>query len=44
VARIPESTDVLASYEMELDGDGNLRRYGRVRRYRRSQADNGDGS
>lgn len=42
VSRIPESTDVLASYEMELDDDGNLRRYARVRRYRRSQADNGE--
>jgi hypothetical protein len=43
VARIPESTDVLASYEMELDEDGNLRRYARVCRYRRSQAENGEG-
>jgi Gas vesicle synthesis protein GvpO len=44
VSRIPDSTDVLASYEMELDEDGNLRRYARVRRYRRSQADDGDRS
>jgi gas vesicle protein GvpO len=39
VSRVPESTDVLASYEMELDEDRNLRRYGRVHRYQRSQAD-----
>ena len=39
VSRIPESTDVLASYEVELDDDRNLRRYARVRRYIRSQAD-----
>jgi hypothetical protein len=42
VSRIPESTDVLASYEVELDDDLNLRRYARVRRYIRSQADRGD--
>ena len=42
--RIPESTDVLASYEMELDDDLNLRRYQQVRRYTRSQADRGDGA
>ena len=39
VSRVPESTDVLASYEMELDEDRNLRRYARVRRYQRAQAD-----
>jgi hypothetical protein len=39
VSRIPETTDVLASYEMELDEDRNLRRYARVRRYQRSQSD-----
>jgi hypothetical protein len=42
VSRVPESTDVLASYEVELDEDRNLRRYARVRRYIRSQADRGD--
>ena len=41
VSRIPESTDVLASYEVELDEDRNLRRYARTRRYHRSQADQG---
>jgi hypothetical protein len=43
VSRIPESTDVLASYEIELDESCNLRRYARVRRYNRSQADHGGG-
>jgi hypothetical protein len=42
--RIPESTDVMASYEMELDDDLNLRRYQQVRRYNRSQANREDGA
>jgi len=37
--RIPPSTDVLASYEVQLDRDGNLVGYERIRRYVRSQAD-----
>jgi hypothetical protein len=40
--RIPSSTDVLASYELELDRDRKLVRYRRGRRYYRSQADDGD--
>ena len=40
--RIPETTDVLATYEMELDGDLNLRRYEQARRYHRGHTDNGD--
>jgi len=44
LSRIPESTDVLASYEMELDDDRNLVRYTRGRRYHRSQADRGEQS
>lgn len=44
LSRIPESTDVLGSYELELDGELNFRRYQQVRRYHRSQADNGGGS
>ena len=39
--RIPESTDVLASYEVELDGDGKLLGFERGRRYTRSQAEGG---
>jgi len=37
--RVPESTDVLSSYEVVLDDDGNLVRLGRPRRYRRSQVE-----
>jgi len=37
--RIPETTDVLASYEVELDEDHQFRRYARVRRYVRAEAD-----
>jgi hypothetical protein len=40
--RIPETTDVLASYEMELDDELNLRRYQQVRRYHRGRTDGGD--
>lgn len=39
--RIPDSTDVLATYEVELDDDGRLVRLERVRRYHRSEADRG---
>ena len=35
--RIPDSTDVLASYELVLDDDGNVARMVRRRRYLRSQ-------
>jgi hypothetical protein len=39
VARIPESTDVLATYELVLDDEGKLVSVTRRRRYRRSQID-----
>jgi hypothetical protein len=39
VSRIPESTDVLATYEVRLDGDRNVVSVARKRRYRRSQVD-----
>ena len=39
VARIPESTDVMATYEVVLGDDGDLLSVGRVRRYRRSQVE-----
>jgi hypothetical protein len=42
--RIPESTDVLASYEMELDDELNLRRYQQARRYTRARASGGEDS
>ena len=42
VSRIPETTDVLASYELELDENLGLRSYRQVRRYSRSQAQRDD--
>lgn len=39
VARIPDTTSLLASYEVRLDEDGELMEYSRVRRYRRGAAD-----
>lgn len=38
VARIPDSTSVMASYEVEVDTDGALISYRRARRYYRNQA------
>jgi Gas vesicle synthesis protein GvpO len=38
VERIPESTSVMASYEAELDDDGNLLEYRQIRRYYRNQS------
>jgi hypothetical protein len=35
--RIPESADVLATYEVRLDDKGNLLSYQRTRRYTRGQ-------
>ena len=35
--RIPESTDMLASYDLLLDEEGNLLKYRRTRRYLRAQ-------
>ena len=40
--RVPETTDVLASYLVELDPDGNLVAYERLRRYARSEASDGE--
>jgi hypothetical protein len=37
--RIPDTTSLLASYEVRLDQDGELMEYRRVRRYRRGSAD-----
>ena len=42
--RIPESTDVLASYEVELDGEGDFLGFERGRRYSRSKAEDGAGA
>ena len=38
VRRIPETTDVLAIYEIEADTEGNLEGYRRLRRYTRGSA------
>ncbi|MBS1869302.1 MAG: gas vesicle protein [Actinobacteria bacterium] len=38
LSRIPETDDVLGSYEAQLDADGELLSYKRLRRYPRSQA------
>ena len=35
--RIPESTDVLAIYEVVLDDEGQFIRYERIQRYQRGQ-------
>jgi hypothetical protein len=35
--RIPEGTDMLATYEGVLDDEGNLLNYQRIRRYLRQQ-------
>jgi gas vesicle protein GvpO len=40
--RIPSSTDILATYETELDMDGELVSYRRVRRYPRGRGDDED--
>lgn len=39
LARIPNTTDILGTYEVTLDSDGELVEYARRRRYNRSQAD-----
>lgn len=39
LARVPETTDVLASYEVTFDGEGEVTGYRRVRRFQRSQVE-----
>lgn len=39
LARIPDTTSLLATYEVRLDQDGELTGYRRTRRYRRGAAD-----
>ncbi|MEU0844230.1 gas vesicle protein [Streptomyces sp. NPDC005962] len=39
VERIPDTTSLLATYEVDLDQRGELREYRRVRRYRRGASD-----
>ena len=40
--RIPSSTDVLALYQIEIDGEGELLSYARKRRYARGKSDSGE--
>ena len=39
VERVPATTDVLASYEVEVDREGNVVGYERKRRYLRAETD-----
>ena len=39
VERVPETTDVLATYEVEIDKDGEIVQFRRVRRYLRTQTE-----
>ena len=41
MARIPDTTDVLGSYVVQLDERGTLRGYRRMRRFTRGQAEEG---
>jgi hypothetical protein len=39
VERVPETSDVLASYEVEIDNDGEIVEFRRLRRYLRTQTE-----
>ncbi|QFR01277.1 gas vesicle protein [Streptomyces phaeolivaceus] len=39
IARVPDTMSLLASYRVELDSEGELTGYRRVRRYERGRAD-----
>ncbi|MGW4561926.1 gas vesicle protein GvpO [Streptomyces sp. NPDC004561] len=39
LARIPDTTSLLATYQVELDADGELLQYRRIARYRRGAQD-----
>ncbi|MFF5563034.1 gas vesicle protein [Streptomyces sp. NPDC012623] len=39
IEKIPETTSVMASYRVDLDGQGQLVGYERIRRYSRGQID-----
>lgn len=41
--RIPDSADILALYEVQVDEDGDLLSYRRIRRYQRGRTDPGEG-
>jgi hypothetical protein len=40
--RVPSSADILATYEVECDADGQLISYRRIKRYARGRGDSGD--
>jgi hypothetical protein len=42
--RVPSSGDILALYEAEMDMEGNLMSYRRLRRYRRGRGDSSEAS
>ena len=39
VERVPETSDVLATYEVEIDNDGEIVEFRRLRRYLRTQTE-----
>jgi Gas vesicle synthesis protein GvpO len=39
VERVPETSDVLAAYEVEIDNDGEIIEFRRLRRYLRTQTE-----
>ncbi|KMS82628.1 gas vesicle protein [Streptomyces regensis] len=39
IARVPDTMSLMASYQVDLDPDGELTGYRRVRRYERGRAD-----
>jgi hypothetical protein len=39
LSRVPSTDDVIGSYEVELDEDGEMLGYKRIRRYPRSKSD-----
>lgn len=39
VGRVPETTDVMGSYEVTVDGNGHVTGYRRTRRYLRAQVE-----
>ncbi|GAB3071043.1 hypothetical protein GCM10027053_39950 [Intrasporangium mesophilum] len=39
VGRVPETTDVMASYEVQIDPDGDVVGYRRLRRYLRADVE-----
>ncbi|HEX6485275.1 MAG TPA: gas vesicle protein [Nocardioidaceae bacterium] len=39
LGRVPETTDVMASYDVHVDQDGDVMEYQRLRRYLRAQVE-----